>query len=1161
MANTRLVLLPYLQHWAPDALTVRLLIIPRVSPIDPLLPNAPSFATAKFVFDVHLQQDLGSLPVPGGTPVLVTVPSSPVSTAVPLYNQLTQEFQIDPNPPAPVLPQPSTIVQKHLPLSYQKAVNYVPGRTNLVFTDDTYACARQQAVPVRPITRIPPPPPKIPWGQVIGFLMRNLALAEAAGLIRTFTIPINAPNTLKNGGFIYFTLSPTSDAGGLLTITDALKLYSTRIPALTTARDLFSPVLFPVVTQPPSSDYSEIFSEIDDYDDGWAKAVHCAQPQQLHPLVETPDGTRPVTEAGIRIGWDDEQMAIWMNRQFDSATFDSPLGVLGYRIDARLKGAATWHSLVHAGGPLKLPGVDLGKFDGELMVEIHPVQLDALIQGTYWLPSYYTSWFGPSLVPPEVIRLLLSGGGDFRNSDKVQGVDPDMACTYGQSYDFRVRFMDHTGGGPDVSGSPVISGPSPTASIDFHRWIRPQFPEIVDAPTVPDPSSLTFKRPLLAYPAVVCTGFYPNAVDLLIQDIPLAATEQRDPALTDPDVNRVQIVIEVRGLAQDPAVTNSPWMPIVTTTRAFPADITQVLTVGITWVDLWDVSTLAISYPPTGPLVLPTARDVHLRFFSLCRDDPAYFGAADVGLSNLATQIELRKESSDETKLFGPDLPSRVFNAFYFQPDPPLNLLALVANKSAGQDTTQPPDLASRAAAAFDLLHDGFMMRTPTNRRVIFGCASSIRHMIGPDGASITFASQSDLALQWIIVIRLILNRDWTWDGLAKDGITIARDGKVVGTLGLSNNVGHDAIVDPDRTQTDLIFFDALEGKPAAGAFPATLDPKYTVSWTFVTGPQAEPPISLTMTLPVTTPPTQVPQIVSAGIAMSPYVRSVDYSTTAVRERVLWIELASRPLNPQDRFFARVLRNAPDPLLTGVTTTSVPGPRDSDLPIDPEPVRKIVQGQADDRSGLSAMQPLIPSDSALHWGLPLPPGLDANSLELFGFFTYELRVGHFDVWSTAQGRFGPPLRVTGVQHPPPPMVLTVLRNNAGISVSAPYAVAISDGVTLRGVPKTSIWVLLYAQAKQIDGRDVRNILVERIRASYDERKFRNRLQFGEALFSDADIRKKVAALGFRNHTTPLSVLAVELFSQDTIPTDPLGAQLGDQRILRTSPLTAVPTIC
>ena len=42
------------------------------------------------------------------------------------------------------------------------------------------------------------------------------------------------------------------------------------------------------------------------------------------------------------------------------------------------------------------------------------------------------------------------------------------------------------------------------------------------------------------------------------------------------------------------------------------------------------------------------------------------------------------------------------------------------------------------------------------------------------------------------------------------------------------------------------------------------------------------------------------------------------------------------------------------------------------------------------------------------------------SLELFGMFAYEIRVGHQKRWSTAQARFGPPLRVAGVQHPAPP---------------------------------------------------------------------------------------------------------------------------------------------
>jgi len=38
-------------------------------------------------------------------------------------------------------------------------------------------------------------------------------------------------------------------------------------------------------------------------------------------------------------------------------------------------------------------------------------------------------------------------------------------------------------------------------------------------------------------------------------------------------------------------------------------------------------------------------------------------------------------------------------------------------------------------------------------------------------------------------------------------------------------------------------------------------------------------------------------------------------------------------------------------------------------------------------------------------------------------------------------------------------------------------------------------------------------------------------------------------------------MAVELFPQDSEPQDPLGAALGSQRILRTSPLAPVPVIC
>jgi hypothetical protein len=66
--------------------------------------------------------------------------------------------------------------------------------------------------------------------------------------------------------------------------------------------------------------------------------------------------------------------------------------------------------------------------------------------------------------------------------------------------------------------------------------------------------------------------------------------------------------------------------------------------------------------------------------------------------------------------------------------------------------------------------------------------------------------------------------------------------------------------------------------------------------------------------------------------------------------------------------------------------------------------------------------------------------------------------------------------------------------------------------------------------------------------------------FGTATFSAAEIESALRALTFRADA-PLSVLAVELLPEVQELPDPLGADLGSQRILRTSPLIPVPAIC
>jgi hypothetical protein len=66
--------------------------------------------------------------------------------------------------------------------------------------------------------------------------------------------------------------------------------------------------------------------------------------------------------------------------------------------------------------------------------------------------------------------------------------------------------------------------------------------------------------------------------------------------------------------------------------------------------------------------------------------------------------------------------------------------------------------------------------------------------------------------------------------------------------------------------------------------------------------------------------------------------------------------------------------------------------------------------------------------------------------------------------------------------------------------------------------------------------------------------------YGAASFGTAEIELALRSLGFVR-TASLNVLAVELLPQDIPPTDPLGADLGGQRILRSSTLTPVPAIC
>jgi hypothetical protein len=212
------------------------------------------------------------------------------------------------------------------------------------------------------------------------------------------------------------------------------------------------------------------------------------------------------------------------------------------------------------------------------------------------------------------------------------------------------------------------------------------------------------------------------------------------------------------------------------------------------------------------------------------------------------------------------------------------------------------------------------------------------------------------------------------------------------------------------------------------------------------------------------------------------------------------------------------------------------------------------------------MQPLADSAARPHYLVPLPANLKDSSPELFGFFVYEVRIGHTESrWCTAQGRFGPLLRVAGVQHPPPPLVCQGVRTPDGILVRAPYATPVLDGANVRPrAPATDLWALLYARVPQMDRQGWRNLLIARTvmagpQVSNDPTEIDARIAYGEGIIFTQTLEAALRSFGLPLDS-PLTVLAAEVF-RDPPDTDPIGEHLGYSRTLRISPLAAVRDAC
>ena len=1377
--NQRFAILTFPQFFDGNVLGVNIVFLPRnQNPLmgaiegEPSIPDAPPFADARLTFVARIVSGLSGLP--GASAPLAPLPLviSQPTDARPLFEALAEQFTIvnkgTPNTngnvnlggehAAPAGRPLAQSVKKYLPQSYRTSFNFVAARTPNAVTDDSYHCAVRDAAP-NPVFQ--QSTDTISWGKVFASAMRQPQLATGLGMIFKTEITVN-PAHFAKGGWLYIDLDGDSDYKAQATAdTTFIKRYAARIPVLDigTPRSVFGAIQFPVSAIAPPGIYDELFIEAADFDDGFAKVVHAFQPVSQNLLDERSDGFHPTSDVGIRLGWDDEQILMWYIRQLAEdpslgagKRIDAPIGMFGYRIDVREEAPnpGPWTSLnqvtskaaLKVVNPVTNQTVTIGRYTNkELPYQVYPAQLDGDQNKTFWLPMYFAAWTGKSMVLPddEASALFQHAKAGARPEINVGGPPAQQLNTiytpgsiatplrYGTPYQFRVRLADMSGGGPEVGRRPHDEVPSQVAARRFKRYVAPDTVRIDGLPFNTDEilfndTKLTLKRPLLGYPAVVFTGKYADPISLLkaASDTMLTKPPRERAAfgIADPDVDRVEIIVELQTLKMDNMQSVSgreSYIAFYKTTREFPrlaADFEDELRVPLQFKDckvlkfsdpgnLGDLGVTQAQIDALPQLVLPRARTIRLTIRPVCESKPDYYGMenADPAFDTRfgrTIQFQLRADAlADETGLIGA---ARQVRGIFLQPDQPFLFDGNLGNLLLGKEVERQPDMVQRLAQQLGVESRGMSLVAKKGQRVQFGCSHRIRHTLSPDNSSITFATKGDLAHHWLCGILLDVERDWTWDGLEDRSLVVTRrkrfkednvltetDTLEIGDIEIKKTAPFTALIDADRSHTMVIFIDAVETKnermqraphAAETRFPDLIELDYTIAPAYknLRGAATDGDYQLTLELPITTPPAQIPRIVSAGMALSPYVARDNYSETDPRRRFLWLEFAEPIRDPKDTYFARVLSSAPDQLISSNIPELLVTPEESPLPIDPEQIRVIITNQSNDDAGLDAMVPMEQStggvaDADRFYLLPLPPGLHPESAEMFGFFTYEIRVGHYryvdtstehaqddDVWTTAQGRFGRPLRVPGIQHPAPTLTCTVNRDELKLSVTAPYAVAVHNGKNVTATPpRTEIWALLYAQVKQADNKAFRNILLDdrllaaNVRIDHDpasartkaltveDRHTLNRLvtrtmgdrfdtkvsemltladettvnkdatKFGTTIWSNGDVVQLLTQFGLRPDA-PLSVVCVEILPHITnihehvtaldqpevrtkartmvgaFPSDaslarglaaqgatrravtfeedrPLSRQLGNYRVLRTSPLTKVPYIC
>lgn len=441
MDKARLSLLTFPQRWDGQCLRASVLVLPRGDPLHaPLWDQSAAFAGMPLTLQLELQSG-GEVFSPGrrGNRSVVFTPP-PATRSRELFGTLHERFLPTPPPTAA-----HTLARfreaRRARLAALGPVRMVPSESYLGAVD---GAARRDMAPAMPqaeyAQRLSGSTADSPdansdhmsWGEVVANALRVPALSRELGLVVDFDTHFtgwDVASLLAGGGWLSVSLAGAP--GDAPPPGRALSLAARIPPLRAQPRALFASVLFNAEASAPAAASRQWLAEADTYSDGFAHVVHASR----------------VRPAGLVIGWDDEQVLGWVQRQIDAACAPGDpsalCGVAGYRLDVREPGGtdSDWQSLCHASGRLSL-GAWHSDFDGEWRIDVAALMAGGAQAPFVYLPRHFALWRGGSLVVP--------GQG-------VPAWRPGARC------EFRVRLVDLSGGGPasnDVSPEAYSSHPA-----------------------------------------------------------------------------------------------------------------------------------------------------------------------------------------------------------------------------------------------------------------------------------------------------------------------------------------------------------------------------------------------------------------------------------------------------------------------------------------------------------------------------------------------------------------------------------------------------------------------------------------------------------------------------------------------------------------------------